>query len=94
MPLKQATSRSEHAMTYRGHLQNGVVVIDEPTDLPDGAEVEVHPLARVARGPEGARPCRTLAEVLGPVIGKAKGLPPDAAVNLEHYLYGRPKQKP
>ena len=43
-------------MTYRGHMENGVVVLDEEADLPDGAKVmidvsdfpaiEIHPDVR------------------------------------------------
>ncbi len=31
-------------MTYRGHIKNGMTVLDEPVDLPDGTpvRVEVH----------------------------------------------------
>lgn len=39
-----------------------------------------------------ARP-KTLAERLANVLGKATGLPPDASVNHDHYLYGVPKQQ-
>ena len=35
----------------------------------------------------------SLAERLANVVGKATGLPPDASVNHEHYLYGLPKSK-
>jgi hypothetical protein len=28
-------------MTYRGHIQNGVVVLDEPVTLPEGSTVFV-----------------------------------------------------
>jgi hypothetical protein len=28
-------------MTYRGHVQNGQIVLDEPADLPEGTEVSV-----------------------------------------------------
>ena len=33
-------------MTYRGHIKNGVAVLDDPTTLPDGTpvRVEVEPL--------------------------------------------------
>ncbi len=27
--------------TYRGHIHNGAVVLDDPIDLPDGTEVKV-----------------------------------------------------
>ena len=33
-----------------------------------------------------------MAERLARVIGKAKGLPPDASLNHDHYLYGLPKK--
>ena len=28
-------------MTYRGHVKQGVIVLDSPVQLPEGAEVEV-----------------------------------------------------
>jgi hypothetical protein len=73
-------------MTYRGHVKNGVVVLDEPAELPEGAEVRVE-LAEDAAGP-------TLAEKLAPFIGCLDGLPSDFAENHDHYLYGVPKRKP
>jgi len=36
---------------------------------------------------------RTLAERLANVKGKAPGLPADASVNHDHYLYGAPKHQ-
>jgi len=72
-------------MTYRGHVENGAVVLDESVSLPEGAEVRVELLAE-----KGGEP--TLREVLLKYAGKAKGLPTDAARNLDHYLYGAPKQ--
>jgi len=70
-------------MPYRGHVKNGVIVLDEPIDLPEGTEVTIE----VA---EGHGP--TLAERLASVIGTAKGLPDDAAGNPDHYLHGTPKK--
>jgi hypothetical protein len=83
-------------MTARGKIKNGKVVLDDPNALPDGTEVEVRPAkkrrpAAKTRKPK-ARP-KTLAERLANVIGKATGLPPDAAANHDHYLYGVPKQQ-
>ena len=86
-------------MTVRGKVKNGKVLLDDPNVLPDGTEVVVRP-ARKQRvpgrrnkpGKAKARP-RSLAERLANVIGKAQGLPPDASVNLNHYLYGLPKRK-
>jgi hypothetical protein len=70
-------------MTYKGHIKNGSVVLSEPVDLPDGAEVTVDLTPVKAPVP--------LAELLKDVIGKATGLPPDASSQKRHYLYGHPK---
>jgi len=70
-------------MTYKGHIKNGTVVLDQPVALPDGAEVNVDLVA--------AQPPVPLAESLKSVIGRATGLPPDASSRKRHYLYGHPK---
>ena len=85
-------------MTVRGKVKNGKVVLNNPKALAEGTEVEVRPAKK--RKPAGkprklkdkARP-RTLAERFANVIGKATGLPPDASVNHDHYLYGTPKKQ-
>jgi hypothetical protein len=85
-------------MTARGKIKNGKVVLEDPSDLPDGTEVEVRPAkkrksaVKVKKPKAKARP-RTLADRLTNVMGKATGLPPDASVNHDHYLYGTPKQQ-
>jgi len=76
-------------MTYKGHVRNGVVVLDEPVDLREGDEVSVEV---TRRGPETEADAPTLYEQLKDVIGIAEGLPPDAALNHDHYLYGLPKR--
>jgi predicted DNA-binding antitoxin AbrB/MazE fold protein len=70
-------------MTYKGHIMNGAVVLDQPVTLPEGAEVNVYLIA--TESPV------SLAESLKGVIGKATGLPPDASSQKRHYLYGHPK---
>src|SRR5438270_9179118 len=81
----------EATMVVRGHVKNGTVVLDEPTKLPEGAEVEVSVLAPPAALPvEGEGP--TLYDPLQPIIGAAQGLPSDASSNVDHYLYGHPKK--
>ena len=72
-------------MVYRGRVKNGVVVLDEPVSLPDGAVVEVALLAESNEKP-------TLGQKLMKYAGKAKGLPKDLARNHDHYLYGVPKK--
>lgn len=78
-------------MRYKGHIENGAVVLDEPADLPEGTAVSVLPAEKV-RSVRRKKLPPTLYERLKPVIGKAKGLPPDAALNHDHYLYGLPKR--
>jgi len=77
-------------MVYRGHVKDGVVVLDGWVKLPEGAEVKVHLLTE-APGEAADEEIPTLYERLEPFVGKAPGLPPDASVNLDHYLYGVPK---
>jgi len=36
-------------MTYGGHIENGVVVFDQPVALPEGMEVRVEPVRPVER---------------------------------------------
>jgi hypothetical protein len=79
-------------MTYHGHVSNGVVVLDDAPPLPDGLNVKVEPMAS-DRNESNTKEIPTLYERLQPFIGKATGLPPDASVNLDHYLYGTPKRE-
>jgi hypothetical protein len=72
-------------MTYRGHVKKGVIVLDPPAQLPEGAEVEVRATEQISTG-------STWAEVFRNVIGQAEGLPADSSVNHDHYLYGTSKK--
>lgn len=38
-------------MTYRGHIENGRIVLDEPAKLPEGTRVTVHVEPRSHAGP-------------------------------------------
>jgi len=75
-------------------MKNGVVVLNGPEAPPEGTDVSIRVL-KAASPRDGGAPERapTLRERLKSVIGKAKGMPPDASVNLDHYLYGAPKRK-
>jgi len=81
-------------MTYRGTVSGRTVLLDEPVPLADGTAVEVEVRAAPtsplvpANGDEGA----TLYDRLKNVVGKAQGLPADAARNKRHYLYGHAKE--
>jgi hypothetical protein len=81
----------------RAHFDGKVIVPDEPVDLQPGQQVvldveavrvdQVDPLPELAEG----------QDVFDWMIKNAIGdpsLPTDLSANLEHYLYGVPKQKP
>ena len=70
-------------MSVQGHIENGVVVFDEPVAIPEGTSVRVEALAL---------PRKTLAERFKNVIGAGVDLPDDLAKNHDHYLHGTPKQ--
>jgi hypothetical protein len=67
-------------MIYRGHVKNGVVILDENVQLPDGTAVDVQPIEQTPR--------KSIAERFKDFIGVVDDLPPDMAKNLDHYLYG------
>ena len=75
-------------MSFRGHIKDGVVVLDDPATLPEGAEVWVDLVAPAA--PERAA-VPTLYDQFKDVAGAIKGLPPDFAQQHDHYIHGRPK---
>ncbi len=78
-------------MIYRGRVENGVIRLENASELPEGAEVEVRLLEEDSlQHREGEVP--SVCESLRDFVGKAEGLPPDASLNLDHYLYGAPKR--
>lgn len=81
-------------MTYRGHVKNGKIILDGVVDLPEGAAVNIKPVRqRASPSRRRRKEPPTLFEQLKKLAGKAKGLPADASINLDHYLYGLPKRK-
>ena len=77
-------------MSYRGHVENGLVKIDEPVTLPEGASVQIDLIENTA-SQSSCEEGISLYDRLKPVIGMAQGLPSDASLNVDHYLYGQPK---
>ena len=67
-------------MTVSGHLHNGVVVLDSPTNLPDGTTVRVEIPETAATSTDDSKR-KTLYERFEPFIGTAPELPA-AEVNL------------
>ena len=78
-------------MVFRGHVENGAIQLEGAVLLPEGAEVRVEVVVP-ASGREPQPGGVSLFERLKPLIGAAKDLPPDASVNVDHYLYGHPKK--
>ncbi len=71
-------------MTLEGRIENGAIVLEPPIKLPEGARVRVE-IISTSTGP-------TLFDRIGHLAGKAKHLPPDAAEQHDHFLYGTPKK--
>jgi len=78
-------------MVYRGHVENGMIRLEDAPTLPEGVEVEVRLLAEDTSQEEEEK-VPSLYERLKDIVGKAEGLPPDLAENHDHYLHGRAKQ--
>ncbi|MBW3541305.1 MAG: hypothetical protein KY476_13640 [Planctomycetes bacterium] len=71
-------------MTYHGRVQNGVIILDDDVRLPEGTRVNVV----VAEAPARPDQRAPVGQMLLKHAGKAEGLPPDASINLDQYLYG------
>ena len=71
-------------MSYRGHVKNGQILLDEPARLPEGVEVNV---AVVEHQPPEATVWGKLLALAGTVEG-----PVDWAQNHDHYIHGTPKR--
>ena len=76
-------------MRYKGVVKNGVIVLEPGAKLPEGTEVRVEPLPVRVEQLEDDANAPTLLERLASIVGKAEGLPPDAAANIDRDLYGR-----
>jgi predicted DNA-binding antitoxin AbrB/MazE fold protein len=68
----------------------------QPLTLPDGTRVrlrvEEHETSEAGVN-TGDGEIPTLLERLKEFVGTVHNLPPDASVNLDHYLYGTPKRQ-
>jgi hypothetical protein len=73
-------------MTYRGHIKNGQIMLDEPAEFPEGAEVTVSVVEEShAHGDD-------LTDVLLRHAGQGQGLPVDLADQHDHYAHGKPRR--
>lgn len=78
-------------MVYKGHIENGSIVLDEKISLPEGAPVRVD-LSLEAETPAKGMDESSFYDRFKEFIGTAEGLPSDLAENHDHYLYGTPKK--
>ncbi len=72
-------------MTVHGRVKNGVVVVDNPALLPEGAEVMVEVSTPAPEGTGDA------SSILLRHAGKGVGLPSDLAEHHDHYAHGKPR---
>ena len=83
-------------MVYKGHIEDGRVVLNEDVQLPNGVQVDVvlasDGLGDTASAAKQADEGPTWYDTLKDVIGKAEGLPSDFALNHDHYIHGAPKR--
>ena len=77
-------------MTYRGRVQNGMIVLDPPVRLPEGSWVEV---ASVPDEPGTSEsPAPSIADRYAGMIGIVDGLPSDLSAEHDHYIHGVPRR--
>ena len=79
-------------MTYPGHIEDGSIILDEPVVLPDGAKVTVSVVVSASSEPANT-PLWRVAVDTGARVAREEwdSVPSDGARNLDHYLYGTPK---
>ena len=73
-------------MTLSGHIENGKVVLDTNTPLPEGARVEIYVMKPRKSDPLAMNP------ELRKYFGMADDLPPDASQSIDRVLYGTPPE--
>ncbi|HEY8665931.1 MAG TPA: hypothetical protein VIL86_04655 [Tepidisphaeraceae bacterium] len=74
-------------MTYRGKIEKGLLVIEEPIAFPEGTQVTVD----IAPVQEAMEQGVSLYQRYKSIIGIAPDLPDDMAKNHDHYAHGAPK---
>jgi hypothetical protein len=75
--------RELRKMVYRGHVENGTVIVDDAATLPDGVRVEIRVVSTqgAANAAEG-RPWLRFS-------GIVDDLPANASQQIDQVLYGR-----
>ncbi len=77
-------------MTFRGIVRNGKIELDVPSDLPEGASVDVNLRSdsrpRPKKSRSGRDPVFHISDLAVP-SGRT-----DGAAEHDHYIYGTPKK--
>ena len=79
-------------MTLLGHIENGVIVLDDATTLPDGMRVRVEVVPVGKTQAEEVEEPKTLHDRYQSVIGVIDDMPEDFAAQHDHYIHGTPKK--
>ena len=72
-------------MTFRGEVKGGVIVLEPGTQLPDGTIVSVQPLVLPLAEASSDDALSRMGD-----LAVETGIT-DLAENVDHYLYGHPK---
>lgn len=76
-------------MVYHGKVSKGMIVLDGTPALPEGAVVSVEVAMQEPACPPGEE---SLADEILRVAGTCDDLPPDFALNHDHYIHGQEKR--
>lgn len=79
-------------MTYRGHVKNGQIALDEPIRIPEGTEVVVALIEKSVAVDTADANANDLNAVLLRHAGQGQDLPSDLADQHDHYAHGKPKR--
>ena len=77
-------------MTYRGRVENCVIVLEPGAHLREGMDVRVEPVPEVKGESTTPEELNQLREGLLGFSGIVKDGPSDMARNHDHYLHGTP----
>jgi hypothetical protein len=74
-------------MTYRGHIRNGQITLDEPAALPEGAEVGIEIIHNGQHGENGQSVLADIAR-----LADRADLRRDYSQQHDHYVKGTPRK--
>ncbi|MGD0901247.1 MAG: antitoxin family protein [Thermoguttaceae bacterium] len=80
-------------MVYQGHVENGVIRLDESVVLPEGTEVQVEVAAAKEEFDPNEPPIEDVLRAIWADVPQEEWdrLPADLTDHLDHYIYGTPK---